>query len=237
MVTAGFIPWYSQGWLQTYGWAWDGHFWDKETGEITANDPRIVESAEWMLSYAEKYDVTIFESFSSAFGEEAQKPFYTGQVAMVCTGDWELASIAKYAPDMDFGVMPVAYPEDGGRIATWAGGWSVVMPDGAPNVEEGFRFISYFAGPEEMDYFCRETAHIPTLKAAAENDFYYEDPNHKIFMDMLPIANTRPPVPVGQFLWNALAEARDLIIHGTKTPQEALDDVTEQSNTEMERYL
>ena len=237
MVTAGFIPWYSQGWLQTYGWSWDGHFWDKDTGEITANDPKIVASAEWVASYAEKYDITSFESFSSAFGSEAQRPFYTGQIAMQCTGNWELASLAKYAPDMEFGVMPMPYPKDGGRVATWAGGWSVVVPKGAPNAEGGFRFISYFAGPEEMDFFCRETKHIPTLKAAAEKPFYTEDPKHKIFMDMLPIANTRPPVPIGQFLWTALAEARDLIIHGVKTPQEALDDVTTNSNKEMERYL
>jgi len=237
MITAGFIPWYSQGWLQTYGWSWDGHFWNKDTGEITANDPKIVASAEWVASYAEKYDITSFESFSSAFGSEAQRPFYTGQIATMCTGNWELASLAKYAPDMDFGVMPMPYPKDGGRVATWAGGWSVVVPKGAPNAEGGFKFISFFAGPEEMDFFCRETKHIPTLKAAADNAFYTEDPKHKIFMDMLPIANTRPPVPIGQFLWSALAEARDLIIHGVKTPQEALDDVTTNSNEEMKRYL
>jgi multiple sugar transport system substrate-binding protein len=237
MITAGFIPWYSQGWLQTYGWSWDGHFWNKDTGEITANDPKIVASAEWVASYAEKYDITSFESFSSAFGSEAQRPFYTGQIAMQCTGDWELAAIARWAPDMDFGVMPMPYPKDGGRVATWAGGWSVVVPKGAPNAEGGFKFISYFAGPEELDFFCRETKHIPTLKAAAEKPFYTEDPKHKIFMDMLPIANTRPPVPIGQFLWTALAEARDLIIHGVKTPQEALDDVTTKSNEEMKRYL
>ncbi|MCJ7738840.1 MAG: ABC transporter substrate-binding protein [Anaerolineae bacterium] len=237
MVTAGFIPWYNQGWLQTYGWSWDGKFWNKDTGEITANDPKIVASAEWVASYAEKYDITSFESFSSAFGSEAQNPFYTGQVAMMCTGNWELSSLAKYAPDLDFGVQPMPYPRDGGRVATWAGGWSVVVPGGAPNAEGGFRFISYFAGPEEMDFFCRETKHIPTLKAAAANAFYTDDPNHKVFMDMLPIANTRPPVPIGQFLWTALAEARDFIIHGAKTPQEALDDVTTNSNEEMKRYL
>jgi multiple sugar transport system substrate-binding protein len=161
----------------------------------------------------------------------------TWSCEMMCTGDWELSSLAKYAPDLDFGVMPMPYPKDGGRVATWAGGWSVVVPKGAPNAEGGFRFISYFAGPEEMDFFCRETKHIPTLKAAADNPFYTEDPKHKVFMDMLPIANTRPPVPIGQFLWTALAEARDLIIHGVKTPQEALDDVTTKSNEEMKRYL
>ena len=239
MVTAGFIPWYSQGnWIYTWGWAWDGKFWDKETGEITVNDPKIVKSMEWMLSYAEKYDIKTIESFSSAFGSEALRPFYTGQIAMQCTGNWELASIRKYAPDLNFGVIPLPYPKDGGRVSTWAGGWSVVVPKGAANLQGGFDFISYFAGPEEMDYFCETTSHIPTLKAPAENNPYYtEDPMHKIFMDMLPIANTRPPTAIGQFLWNALAEAKDLIVHGVKTAQQALDDATNNCNEEMKRYL
>jgi len=38
------------------------------------------------------------------------------------------------------------------------------------------------------------------------------------------------------FLWTALAEARDLIIHLTKIPQEALDDVTKRANEEMKKY-
>jgi len=239
LVTAGFIPWYSQGnWIYTWGWAWDGHFWNKDTGKITVNDPKIVASMEWMLSYAKKYDIQTIESFSSAFGSEAQKPFYTDQIAMQCTGNWELSSLRKYAPDLEFGVMPIPYPKDGGRISTWAGGWSVVVPKGAPSLEEGFKFISYFAGPEEMDFFCEETAHIPTLKKPAEtNPFYTEDPMHKVFMDMLPIANTRPPTAIGQFLWNALAEAKDLIVHEVKTPQQALDDATDACNEEMKRYL
>jgi multiple sugar transport system substrate-binding protein len=236
LITAGFIPWYAQGWIYSYGWTWDGKFWNPETGEITANDPKIVAACEWMASYAQKYDVQTMDSFSSAFGAEAQQPFLVDQVAMVYDGNWQLANYQRYAPDLEFGVIPMPYPQDGGREATWAGGWSVVIPKGAPNVEAGFKFISYFAGPEELNYFCQQTAHIPTLVKAAEDPFYRKDPHQAVFMDMLPIANTRPPVPIGQFLWNALAEARDLIIHGTKTPQQALDDVTTNSNEELKKF-
>jgi len=236
MLQAGFIPWYNQGGCPyVWGWLFDGKYWDAETNVISVNDPPIVESMEWRLKYAEEYGAEKFESFSSAFGSDAQNPFYMDQVAMFYGGDWELANIAKYAPDLDFTVVPMPWPANG-RMATMAGGWSVVVPRGAAHVEEGFRFISDFAGPEEMDYFCHQTSHIPTLKAAAEKDHYYEDPNHAIFMDMLPIANTRPPVPIGQFLWTALIEARDLVIHGESTPQEALDKVNENGTKEMERY-
>jgi multiple sugar transport system substrate-binding protein len=237
LVRAGFIPWYAQGGCPyVWGWTFGAEYWSPEDpNNIVVNSEQAVASMEWRRAYAEKYGAEAFESFSSAFGTETLHPFYVDQMSMMYNGDWMLAQIEKYAPDLEFTVVPMPYPA-GGRTATMAGGWSVVIPRGAKHVAEGFEFISYFAGPEEMDYFCRETAHIPTLKEAAAQPFYHEDPMHKVFMDLLPIANTRPPVPIGQFLWTALGEARDLVIHGTKTPKQALDDVQANAIKEMERF-
>jgi multiple sugar transport system substrate-binding protein len=236
----GFIPWYNQGGCP-YVWEWTfgAKMWDKsDPNKVTINSDICVAAMDWRRQYAEKYDITAYESFASAFGQEALSPFYVGQFAGMYNGNWELASLAKYAPDLEFGVVPMPFPA-GGRTATMAGGWSVVVPKGAADVANGFKFLSVFAGPGAygMNYYCDKTSHIPTLRAAAETPRYTEDPMHKIFMDMLSIADTRPPVPIGQFLWTALVEARDLVIHGTKTAKEALDDVQTNSEKEMERYL
>lgn len=240
MVRAGFIPWYGQGGCP-YVWEWTfGHkFWDKsDPNNVVVNSDICIASMEWRREYAEKYDIQAYESFSSAFGAEALSPYYVGQLGMWLDGDWRIAGFKKYAPDVDYGIIPTPYPA-GGRVATMAGGWSVVVPNGAKNVAGGFDFISTFAGPGEfgMNYYCRETSHIPTLKALAQDPVYTEDPKHAIFMELLPIADTRPPVPIGQFLWTALGEARDLVIHGTKSAKEALDDVQANAMKEMERYL
>ncbi len=63
MVQMGFVPWLFQGFIYTYGWAWDGQFYNPETLEVTVNEPRIVAATEWLASYAKKYDVTSVESF------------------------------------------------------------------------------------------------------------------------------------------------------------------------------
>ncbi len=237
LVQAGFIPWLHQGWIFSYGFTWDGKFFDEEKQQVTANDPRIVAACEWMASYAKKYDITTIDSFSQAFGQEAQEPFVMGQVAMTYDGDWRIASIQeRYAPDMEYMVIPMPYPRDGGRVATWAGGWSLVIPRGAKHIDQGWKFIEYFTNVENMIKFCVETSHIPTRVESAKDPRFRENKWHAVFMDLLPIADTRPPLPIGQFLWTALAEARDLIIHLTKTPQEALDDVTKRANEEMKKY-
>lgn len=240
MLTAGFIPWYGQGGCP-YVWEWTfgAKMWDKsDPNKVTINSDICVAAMEWRRGYAEKYDIQAYESFSTAFGTEALSPFYVDQIASYYQGNWGIAGVEKYAPELEYGVVPMPFPA-GGRTATMAGGWSVVVPKGAADVANGFKFLSAFAGPGDfgMDYYCTETKHIPTLTSLAAKPAYTDHPVHKIFMDMLPIADTRPPVPIGQFLWTALGEARDLVIHGTKTSKEALDDVQKNAEKEMERYL
>jgi multiple sugar transport system substrate-binding protein len=148
-----------------------------------------------------------------------------------------LAHHARYVPNLNYGVAPIPHPREGGRVSTWAGGWSVVLPKGAPNQDAGWEFISYFGAPEQVHWYCKETAHIPTQTKYAADPFYVQDPKHKVFMDLLPIADCRPPLPVGQLLWTAQIEARDLVIHGQKTVKEALDELNTKANEEMKKYL
>jgi multiple sugar transport system substrate-binding protein len=234
----GFVPWASQGGcgFYTYGWAFGGKFYDRQTLEITVNDPKIVAEGDWFVTYTEKYGIENIETFSQAFGGEAQQAFTAGLVAIETNGDWMLAHHARYGPDLNYGVAPIPWPE-GGRKSTWAGGWSVVIPKGAPNMEAGWEFISHFASPEQVHWYCTETAHIPTQVKYAADPVYTADPKHKVFMDLLPIADARPPLPVGQLLWTGQIEARDLVIHGQKTPKEALDDLNEEANAAMQKYL
>ncbi len=54
-------------------------------------------------------------------------------------------------------------------------------------------------------------------------------------MDLLPVSHTRPPIPLGSKLWDLQFTAfRDEIPHGTKTPEQALTDIDETINPELE---
>ncbi|NLX42080.1 MAG: ABC transporter substrate-binding protein [Chloroflexi bacterium] len=238
MTQVGFIPWANQGKCPyVWGWTFGATYWTPEDpNRVIVNSEEAIASMEWRLAYANKYDIAMYDSFASASGSGATAPFFVDQYAAEYAGDWQLASIAKYAPELEFGVVPMPYPK-GGRSTTLAGGWSLVIPSGAKHPAEAFDFLMYFGGPEEMQFYCTETVKIPTLKALAEDPVYSEDPMHKVFMDLLPVANSRPPVPTGQYLWTALIEARDLVVHGQKTPKQALDDVQAGADKEMERFL
>jgi ABC-type glycerol-3-phosphate transport system substrate-binding protein len=235
----GFMPIADQAWIYTYGFAWKGEFQDKATGKITSAHPKVVESMQWLQSYANKAGIENMDAFyatciSGAQCRDQNDYFWTGQSAMVISGDWKVSQAKKYKPEGHFGVAPFPGPEGPAAYASWAGGWSWVIPKGAKNPEAAWKVISWVCGPEGQDMYCKGTFHIPTNQKTAKDPFYSEDPLHKVFMDLLPVSHTRPPIPAGSLLWEELVKARSDIYHG-KAPDQALKAVDDKVNAELEK--
>ena len=111
----------------------------------------------------------------------------------------------------------------------------MAVPRGAKNPEGGFEFARFATGPIGQEIYTRDTAHLPTLKAMLERKDLFEDSYHEVFLEMLPFARSRPALPVGALLWDELTSARDYVINGDKTPQQALDDVVSRVQPELDK--
>jgi multiple sugar transport system substrate-binding protein len=235
----GFNPITDQAWAYTYGFAWKGEFQDPATKRITTSHPKVVEAMQWLADFAKSIGIDQLDAFVAACAgsncNDANDYFWTGQNAMVVSGDWKVSQAKRYKPDVQYGVVPFPGPDGPAPHASWAGGWSWVVPKGAKNVEAAWKVVSWVAGPEGQDMFNKATYHIPTHKKTAEDPFYSEDPLHKVFMDLLPVSHTRPPIPAGSLLWDELVKARDAIWHGTSAPADALKAVDDKVNAELEK--
>jgi len=233
-VRWGYSPAFGQSFHFAVGLEFGGSFFDMAKDECTANDPRIVEAFTWMKTYADKYNIEDMDAFQSAFGTQTNDPFLTGQIAILANGDWGLTSIKQYKPDLNFGVTPM--PGKDGPAPCMAGGWSQVLPKGTKHPDEAFSWVGTIAGKEGQRKWNLATTHIPTNIEASNDPAFRADPKHAIFMDFLKTAKNRPAIPAGQLLWNSLQEAQSLVLHGKKTPQQALDDVTMAVNQEERKY-
>jgi len=235
----GFNPITDQAWGYTYGFAWKGEFQDPATKKITTANPKVVESMKWLADFAKSIGTDQLDAFVAACAgsncNDANDYFWTGQNAMVVSGDWKVAQAKKYKPDVQYGVVPFPGPDGPAPYASWAGGWSWVIPKGAKQTEAAFKVVNWVCGPEGQDMFCKGTYHIPTNKKTAADPFYSADPLHKVFMDLLPVSHTRPPIPAGSLLWDELVKARDAIWHGTTPPEDALKAVDDKVNAELEK--
>lgn len=243
----GFVPWIGQGWPYTWGWAFGGEFYDPVNQKlIFAEDENIIKSLEWQKEYTDKYGIKELEAFFSAFGLSFTgasvggaapiDPFLQGQLSMRIDGNWLLSQIKEFAPEgFEYGIAPIPYPKDVGSSTTWAGGWSLVIPKGAKHPKEAAEFIHYMATEGQIKY-AEDAAHLPTLKAAIPG-FVEAYPEQQLFANLLWVAKSRPPLPVGALLWDELVDARNYVLYGEKEAKTALKDAQNKVQAELDKML
>src|SRR5438132_8156997 len=167
-----FAPRLNQGWHYTWGFAYGGSFFDAASCKVTPDDPKIVQAFKDMFyDWSAALGVSDLQTFESTYAPDTpplpteQDAFLTGHLGFVISGDWVLAWLQKYAPNLHYGITYIPVPHQGDQPATWAGGWSVVIPKGAKNGSGGFEFMKYFAGEPGQRTYAKETTHMPTLKS------------------------------------------------------------------------
>lgn len=238
----GFIPWFKQGHIYTWGWVFGGEFYDRQANRFTASHPRIVKALEWMVSYAKKYQIDAIDSFAQAFGPNENDPFIAGLVTFVSDGDWMVANNLKYRKPEEKDIWDVVpYPQGPDNApypVTWGGGWSTVLPKGAKQKEPGWA-LAKFLGTDVAHIYAIETTHIPVYLPAydeLEKNKEKFDPRWIKFWPLRSNARFRPNIPAGQEAWSELSKARDLAIHFKGEPAALLKQVDEVVNRELAKY-
>lgn len=110
--SVGFIPNYGNSWLYLYSWQNGGEFMDPSGKICTMNNPESVKSLEYMVSvYDALKGAERLDTFQSTFQAAEFDPFLSGKVAMKIDVDGAAGrGIARYAPNLDFGVAPAPVP-------------------------------------------------------------------------------------------------------------------------------
>ncbi len=235
----GFIPWVNQGWHYTYGFSWGAKFFDETKCEVTPDEPAMVEASTWVQNYCAELDAAKVNAFGGPTMQPGfpaqQHPFIVGTLAMQITGDWAINQMQTYAPEVEYGITWMPVPKQGDQSVTWAGGWSVVIPQGAKHVEEAWTFMQWFAGEPGQRIYTKESKHLPTIEALLSDSELFEE-RHKFFAELLPTAKNRPPLPVGAKYWDELSVAWQKIYLNQEKPEDALKTVKERVQPDLQRF-
>ena len=235
----GFIPWLNQGWHYTYGFSWGGQFFDYQNCQVSPDDPKIVDAFTWVQNDckdlgADKVNAFGNPSMQPGF-DPAQHPFHLGQLAMQITGDWEIQQMAQYAPSIDYGITWMPVPKAGDTSVTWAGGWSVVIPTGAKNVQDAWTAMQYIGGADGSKIYTTKSSHLTTVTSLLSDASLFEG-QHQFFANMLPTAKNRPPLPVGAKYWDTLTTAWQKTYLDQGAPADLLKDVKDQVDQDLQQY-
>ena len=157
--------------------------------------------------------------------------FNSGKIAMLWTGPWDLSSINA---DVSYGVQILA-----GDVshATIAGPDNYVMlSNGAQNVADAWKFITWFNSAENHLKWCIQTGWLPLRQSETQLPDYKNVYLKKFPADELFVANlnnvtkARPNIASYPEVSAALGQAVQSVLLGKAEPQAALSSAEQQIN-------
>jgi multiple sugar transport system substrate-binding protein len=236
----GFVPQFAQSSPYTYGFSFGGTFMDWENCQVTPDNEGVIAGGQYVYDYNAAKGPDKVQAFIQAAtvtgAPPTESPFNQGRLAFLLSGDWEIQSIPKYNPDMDFGITYIPVPQEGAEPATWAGGWSTVIPQGAKQPEAAFKFMQFICGAEGQKMYTISSAHTPTLRSAFSDPSIFSE-KHRFFIEnLLNVTQTRPPLPVGAKYWDELEAAQDKISLNQEDPATAFATVKENTQPLLDPF-
>jgi len=240
----GFAPWVADDdWLYLWAWVFGGRFYDPIAKRITLTDPGVVNATKWLLKYTNDIGgAEVLQDFvanpRALAGGEVQNAFLSEQVSMDVNGNWFIYDLVTFAPDIDWGISFTPHPP-GVAPTTWSGGFAVVIPRGAKNVEAAWQFAKYYGYGPGNKHYAVGIKNIPTLKAAAQEAL--KDPNYgtaamKFIMSVMPNSHNRPVLPTANLLQNTIVAITDVMLYEEGGIEETLKKANEEMNAKLATY-
>lgn len=229
----GLVPWDGQAFHATWALINKAQWYDPDTCEFTALSPGWRKTMEDFQRWSKKLGYQRVQAFLAKYRPPnqppQQTPLFTGRFGMTIDGNWNLENIRLYAPkDFEFGVTYLPVPKKGDPPFTWGGGFALTMPKGAPNQDLTWEFMKFMAGEEGQRIYAKAAGKLPTWKSLTHDESVVG--NQGIFPDMLEFSVSRPPLPVGAQVSDAMDTAQSAVLLGDLEPEEALQQVYDRVN-------
>lgn len=233
----GFVPVWGNQSLLMYIWQNGGDMFDADRTKVLLDSREAVGALEWVDAFVEYYGWQSLQQFSSEFGDAERTPWFTGQIAMITEGNWNLHGLKEFAPyffENELGVAPL--PGNVTR-ATVAGGFSLAIPYGAPHVKEAETFIEWAARPENQLAFAVATGVIPADRRAGRDPYFVEDFFWGPFIHALDTyARPRPAHPAYPEIEALMFDAVRQALNKEQTVRTALEDAARRGQAILDRY-
>ncbi|MEM7030595.1 MAG: extracellular solute-binding protein [Chloroflexota bacterium] len=180
--------------------AGQAHHWFREVllrqfgGQPYSDDGRTVmwnsdegcQAFTWLSEFE-----TVHNTGSNDLFEDATTAFLQEKAALHIDGSFRLGTIAKNAPDLNFGVteLPAANNVQSTFGSYWTHGITRKAMEDPRRAEAAVRFLKFITTPDAGTLWVNNVGELPAQLAAASNEELLADPNLGAFAAGLPYAH------------------------------------------------
>ena len=149
---------------------------------------------------------------------DVMNQFISGNVAMMGNGPWQIPTMQKEAPELNWKVTLI--PKDS-EYASCLGGENYAVIKGG-NTEGALDFLNYATSEEQVKYLMSEFGYISANQTIAESQFEADSP-YQPFVEELKYAQSRGPLADWPSVSDAISLAYNEVMTGTATPEAAAE--------------
>ena len=249
--------------LWAWGYVFGGEFIDSSSGEITLDDPSIVQALAWMQSFSKKYGPDNVAAFRKGDQSLPGKVFpllpiqnneMTGRYSIVMDGQWRVRDLAAFTKQRteqglrapEFGVVPLPRTPNGRQDSGWVNGNFFLIPKGAKCGAGSWEFIKFWIGytdPAESVKTHVAGGWIPVSRTVVEHpDFQAhlkKQPLFKTFVDLAGSPNQFPiPQVPGAAYFRRRVEAAgyEAVMHPNRSPEKILSRAQKDIEAKLNRH-
>lgn len=191
------------------------------------NSPEGVEAAEFLNSL-------IQEGYANI--DPIQKEFHNEKAATMLGGSWEVATLEKDYPDLNWGVTYFPVADDGGILTSPTGDWAASVTKDAQDLDAVKEVMNFLFSDENVTTYAQAISKPPTRSSSYEVLTEYNEYPRSIFKEQLmETGHPRPRTPSYSVLSAGFSEAMLNIFTGVN-PQEALDKAAEATDKDYNKY-
>jgi multiple sugar transport system substrate-binding protein len=144
---------------------------------------------------------------------------------MIITGSWVASRLRTDLPDLNFGVAPIPYhtvPATYGVIDT------LVMFRTSRDKELAWEYLEFLFDDDRRFTYVTTAGVLPGLISVAERPEISEDPDLRVFLELLPDARFEPLHPESEAIAQSIINAVVSVHSGRLDPQAALDEAVDE---------
>ncbi|MGP4975335.1 extracellular solute-binding protein [Brachybacterium tyrofermentans] len=234
------IPWDDQAKLIMWAMAADVRFFDNSTGHMLLDSPEMLDVATMYAGWIEKLDFPRMDAFKATYqppnAPPTQTSFFSDRQLFQITNPGAVRSLADYKPDMNYGVTYLPVPEESSDPFSWSGGFALAMPKGSSMSKPAWELMTFYAGYEGQKILMPPLTGIPTnLEAIADPEAW--DPRIEFFVELLDVTRSRPPLPVGTKLWDAMETMQGSLTQASDTPENLVKEAQHYVDPTMQQFV
>lgn len=245
LVRTGYLP-TEPGWDNSYlPYYFGGDWWDEANHRFQFTDPKVIQTFDWMQSYAKRLGKDAVSDFRSGLGtyESPQNAFLTGKTAMVSQGTFfarliETQTQGRMNGQWAAAPFPTAVP--GLEHVTSCTADVLVIPKGAKHPKEAFEFIAWLNQQKNMEKLCNAHCKISPLAKVSEHFLdHHNNPYIRVFETLAssPNAHGTPSIETMTEVGDELGVFIPELMLQRTTTKDGLDVVQQRMQAKLDAFI